>query len=193
MTPLAFLLSVLVYAIYLIIASIYTNKRLQNHRVHSITFPDEEFNVLFRKAKLDGEKFYKLLRIFGFLIVFLCFVNLIKSIISTNYEIEMFVYIVAGIIVVLQIILISISDGDGFWLYGAATDIDRVIRHYELQNFKKQSQWQEITGEYPMDTNKYYINKYIGRFAYNFFLTVRVIFVINLFCFSVSMLINLFY
>ena len=54
-----------------------TGKKLQNHKVHSSAFPDEELNILFRKAKVNGGKYYKLLKILGFLIIFVTLINLV--------------------------------------------------------------------------------------------------------------------
>ena len=193
MSTLDFLLFVLAYGFCLIYLGMRIGKKLQNHKVHSIVFPDEKFNIIFRKAKQDGEKFYYLIKLSGICILFSCTANLIKYGVVTNYEIGMFVYVFAGMVVVVQITLMSFSDWDGFWIYGSGNHIDMVIRNYELQNFKPQSQWQEIIGEYPIETHKYNANKYIGTFGYYFFLVLRIALVISLFCFFVSMLINLFY
>ena len=190
MEPLNFLLLVLAYAIYLIIASIYTAKRLQNHKVHSIVFPDEELNTLVSKAKNHGKKFYQSSVILGGLILFVVLVNIIKYYIITNYTIITPVYCMAIICLLAHLGNTGGADIDGFWV-GSAINLKTVIYYYEVQDFKKRSQWQEIIGERTMKFINNGIDDFIVRYQDCFY--VRLVYLLTLACFFVSLLVNLFY
>ena len=188
MEPLTFLLLSLAYGLYIIYSSIRTNKKLQNHRVHSIVFPDEELNVVFRKAKVDGEKFYRLVIVTGLMIIFAVVINLIKYVVDTKYMIITAVYIISVICISLH--LANPTDFDGFWV-GSSVNLKGVIHYYEVQDFKQRTQWKEIIGELPMIVMKNGTDDFVTRYPDCFYM--RILYLLSLLCFFVSMLLNIFY